>query len=463
MAAILREPLPIELRSTMPRPADRESTHRLAAMAVGVLGCLCMLPYPAIPVGGYSAIQMGNIVTLLMALPLLAVAWRARPFWLYLCILTPLCISALPVAFTGGGDIAQCLRSIDVWAISCLTVVVAQWYAPRHALSLLTGIAVATIIHAAVGTWQAYAFASGEFPFVGLYVNPSFLSVQDNAQVIARYTQRPFGIFPEPSAMSCSLAPWVLFWFAQLFGVVRLRQTPAGWQRIVFAVAAVAGIGLIILSRSGHTLVTLAAILLFALVWLLRCKATFETYLKLVLSFGAVLPTGLWLATVALSDRTSVENGSWQDRSDSMVVGLGLLVRGDWRTIMFGLGAGMSAPAIQQLTGFEAVWSVSLTYLYETGMVGLIAISIGGLYLVRVWHSIRYHAAFAAIAVVWLVGITITTSYEQLLPLWLTLGWLTVWPEICQTPTPSRWRALQQPPAGERSLALSEEDQWRLT
>jgi membrane-associated protease RseP (regulator of RpoE activity) len=42
--------------------------------------------------------------------------------------------------------------------------------------------------------------------------------------------------------------------------------------------------------------------------------------------------------------------------------------------------------------------------------------------------------ALAAVLFVGLVGVTITTSYEQLLPLWLALGLLTVWPEVL-TPT----------------------------
>lgn len=464
MSALSRQLLPIEApAAAMALPAGRDLAGRWTGLAVAALGCLCMMPYPAIPVGGYSAIQMGNIITLLMCLPLVAVAWQARPFWLYLMILTPLCISSLRVALSGDGDVGQCLRSIDVWAISCLTMVVAQWYTPRHALALLTGIAVATLVHAAVGAWQAYAFMSGEFPMIGLYVNPSFLSVQDNAEIIARYTQRPFGMFPEPSAMSSSLCPWILFWFAQMLGLVQLRHTPARWQRALFGMAAVSGLGLVILSRSGHATVTLAAILFFALVWLLRCKATVQTYLKLILLFGIALPMVVWLAMMALSDRTSLENGSWRDRLDSMIVGMELLSRGNWKTIVFGLGPGLSSPAIQQLTGFEAVWSVSLTYIYETGLLGTVAAIAVGLFLLRIWHSVRYAWAFAVIAGVWLVGITITTSYEQLLSLWLTLGWLTVWPEICQTEASTRWEPLERLTFGEALPSLTGEDHRRLT
>ena len=74
-----------------------------------------------------------------------------------------------------------------------------------------------------------------------------------------------------------------------------------------------------------------------------------------------------------------------------------------------------------------------LPYVYETGVIGLLVVCGIGYYLMRLWASLRYVLAFAAFAGVWLVGITITTSYNQLLPIWLALGWLTVWPDVCET------------------------------
>jgi hypothetical protein len=91
----------------------------------------------------------------------------------------------------------------------------------------------------------------------------------------------------------------------------------------------------------------------------------------------------------------------------------------------------MSAPAIQKVAGLDAVWSILLPYAYETGAIGMLALCVVGVYLSRLWATLRYDLTFAAVLFVWLVGVTITTSYMELLPLWVTLGWLTVWPQVC--------------------------------
>jgi hypothetical protein len=408
------------------------------AVASGMAGFFCLLPYPALAVGGTSALQIGNFLTVLMVLPVLAMSWRGRPFWIYPVILLPLCLSAAKVGVAGDGDVGAASKAMAVWAVSCLTLLVPQLYGRRFALHILTGVAIAVLLHAGLGLWQLYSFSSsGVFPFPELYVNQSFLSVQENADTIARYTQRPFGLFPEPSAMSSSLAPWVLFYAAHFCGVIRLRQRPARWQEILFGSAAASGLGLIILSQSGHAAVTLAAMLLFAIVWFLSCGATLRTYLSIVALLGVVLPAVLWFAAVSLGNRvgdSQMGNSSWEERSMSLRLGFWMLVEGDNGRAMFGVGVGHVAPALWNMAQIDAVFSVLLTYIYETGLIGLMAVCAIGLYLARIWKSLRFNLAYAAIAAVWLVGITLTTSYEQLLSLWMVLGWLTVWPQICEGP-----------------------------
>jgi hypothetical protein len=271
-------------------------------------------------------------------------------------------------------------------------------------------------------------------------VNPSFLSVQENAEIIARYTQRPFGLFPEPSAMSSSLAPWVVFWTAYLCRAVPLNCQPGRRTRALFAAAAAAGLGLIIMSRSGHAAVTLVAMLPFAALWLARNRATLRSYLVIASVCGVLLPVVLYSASQALGTRvggSELGNSSWEDRTSSLVIGFSLMADGDLAGLVFGMGPGLSSKAVQENAGLEAVWSVLLPYVYETGVVGLLAVCGVGYYLLRQWSSQPYTLAFAAFAGVWLAGVTITTSYNQLLPIWLALGWLTVWPAVCK-PAPAR-------------------------
>jgi hypothetical protein len=396
----------------------------------------CFIPYPALAVGNMSALQSGNVLTLFMCVPLALVPWQRRPYWIYPLILAPLVVSTLHVAFVGEADLALALKSLPTYAVSCLALVVAQFYAPRHSLELLTGVAAATLCHAVVGLWQLYAFDNGDFPLFRLYVNQSFLSVQANAGVIANYTKRPFGIFPEPSAMSASLAPFVVFWAAQTGGLVRLKHEPQPWQRTLFAAAAIGGLALIIVSRSGHAAVCVLALIPLALAWLLRCRATLRTFLVILTVFGVFLPLLLWFAGTALSDRfggsSEVGNSSWEERSTSLRVGFSLLFERGVAPIVFGLGVGETSPALWNVAQIDAVFSVLLTYLYETGVVGLAAAFALGAYLLRLWRRQRCSLTFAMVAFVWLVGVTITTSYTQLLPLWIALGWLTVWPQVCE-------------------------------
>jgi len=437
------------------------SPSRAGALLAFCLGLLAFLPYPAIPAGRNSAIQAGNVLTLFMVLPTLAVTWRRRPFQFYPLLLAPLLLSTLKVAALGG-DAVLSLKSLTVWGVSGLTMVATQLYAPRFGRQLMAGIAAATLVHSAVGMWQLYGFTHNELPLVELYINPSFLSVQDNARVIATYIQRPFGLFPEPSAMSSSLAPWVLLWLAEAFGVVRFAGASARWQRALFFAAATGGMLLIVLSRSGHAAVTVAGALLLFGMWVKNAPTGIRSYATLLLVFGVVLPGLLWLTVNSLHERVATEvssNESWDERASSLVFGAKLIAGGDLPSILMGLGVGQSATMLWDLAGLDAVWSVLLTYVYETGLIGALTLGWVGWSLFTVCRNGRTKVLYLLFAGVWLVGVTITTSYQQLLPLWVAFGWLTVWPDVCKSPRRSDELAFARPnrfePAGLGAGALA--------
>jgi len=440
MIASLEQPLPTDAARRPARLALRRSRPEVLRAPLGLccaaLGFFCFMPYPALAIGNSSALQIGNVLVLAMGAGALMTSWKGGPFWLFPLLVAPLCVSAAKVATTGQTGLDVCLKALVVWGLSAMTVLAAQLYARRYALHLMTGIAVATLVHVAVGALQLYSFRDGEFPLAGLYANPSFLSVQDNASIIARYVRRPFGVFPEPSAMSASLAPWVVFWFALTCGIVRLWQRPAAWQRVLFAAAAVGGLGLIIVSRSGHAAVTAAAVVAFTVIWFARARATGRSYAAVLSVFALFLPVLLYFAAVSVGDRlggkSELGNSSWAERASSLKAGFDLVASSDTSTAVFGAGVGLMSPALQSTHGLDAVFSVLLTYVFETGLVGALVVAWVGCFLLRVWSRTRFDLAFAAIGIVWLVGITLTTSYEQLLPLWLTLGWLSVWPAVCK-------------------------------
>jgi len=404
-----------------------------AALA-GVFGFVAFMPYPGIAVGQRTALQAGNLLTLVIVAMALTASWKRKPYFLLPLLMAPACVSIVKTAMVGDGDVALCFKSFTVISLSVAAMLATQFLLPRHALALMTGIATAAILHTVVGIWQIYAFAHGQFPLLFLYVNPSFLSIQDNVETIVRYIQRPFGLFPEPSAMSSSLAPWVLFWMAELLGLVRLRQRPARWQRAMFTVAAIGSLSVIILSRSGHAMITLAMVALFAAVWLVRCRATLRSFLAILGVFGVALPLLAWVLVQSISARmggTTEVDQSWQDRGNSLRVGLAVFLAGGPATFLFGIGIGLLAPLMRRTTDYITCWSVLLTYLYQTGMVGFLVLLAIGRYLLNVWRHAGHGVVFICILVVWLMGITVTTSYEHLLPLWVALGWLSVWPRIC--------------------------------
>lgn len=437
MIAPLEQHLPTE---AVMIPFDRAraagALRAPAGLVCAALGFFGLMPYPAVAVGKYTALQVGDFLVLILAAPALFMSWRRRPFWVFPLLMAPLCVSALKAAMAGQDGLDLCLKSLTVWGVSLAAIVAIQLCAPRYGGELLAGVAAAVLVHSGIGLWQLYSFGHGELPLVDLYVNPSFLSVQDNATTIARYVQRPFGLFPEPSAMAASLAPWVLILFSLSFELIDLKSPIGRIRRVYFGVAALAGLGLIIVSRSGHAATTSLGVVALVAVWFARARANSRTFLVVVAVFGVFLPIVLFLAAESVGERlggkTSFGNSSWGERADSLMNGFELVASSGMATHLFGTGVGLMSPMITAATGLSAVFSVLLTYLFETGVVGGIAVAWVGYFLLRVWGTSRFDMTFALVAVVWLAGITVITSYEQLLPLWLTLGWLTVWPQICR-------------------------------
>lgn len=420
----------------LPRPVRQPVSPNawLVITLTGLMGFFCFMPYTSLPIGNRTSLQIGNLISIALAAPLIFAAWRQRPFWIYILVAAPLCLSMLHVAISGSGDAVLSAKAMSVWLLVAIMLISTQLHAPVYPLALLTGAAIATLVHFVVGVWQYFAFKNGEFPLVWLYVNPSFLSVQENAENIARWNQRPFGVFPEPSAMSSSLAPWLLFWMAYLLKLVKLHKEPARWQRMLFAGATVGGLALIILSQSGHAAITLAAASVFISIWFIRSKATRRTLAAFLLIFGIAAPLVIYAAMLSLSTRvggSELGNSSWEDRFNSLIIGFNLWTKGDLGTFIWGFGLGQTSPVLQREWRMEAVWSVLLIYIYETGVIGLASVAIIGTWLIRMWRQSAYSVVFATITLVWLVGITITTSYLELLSLWMTLAWLSVWPAIC--------------------------------
>src|SRR4051812_35196629 len=160
MIASLEQPLPTEpdpRPARVARPGSRADVLRAPlALCCTALGFFCFMPYPALAIGNSSALQIGNVLVLAMGAGALLTSWKGRPFWLFPLLVGPLCVSAAKVALTGQTGLDVCLKALVVWGLSAMTVLAAQLYARQYALQLLTGIAVATLVHVAVGAVQLY-------------------------------------------------------------------------------------------------------------------------------------------------------------------------------------------------------------------------------------------------------------------------------------------------------------------
>ncbi|MDQ3441982.1 MAG: hypothetical protein M3478_16750, partial [Planctomycetota bacterium] len=180
MTAVLQQPLPIKAQAEF-RPSLRTAPCAgVAALAACALGFFGFMPYPAMNVGNTSAIQIGNVLTVLMLIPCAGMLrWRS-PLHVYPLLIIPVCLSAMMVAATGSAaDFSLSMKFTAAWSLACLTLWAAQLYIPRYSMELLTGVAAATVVHVIFGLWQFYSFRSDSFPLVELYENQSFLSVQD--------------------------------------------------------------------------------------------------------------------------------------------------------------------------------------------------------------------------------------------------------------------------------------------
>jgi hypothetical protein len=167
---------------------------------------------------------------------------------------------------------------------------------------------------------------------------------------------------------------------------------------------------------------------------------------------GVVLPLVAWLALLAVADRMSggpVGNSSWEQRAASLVTGFEIYAAGGVKGLLFGLGPGLTSQVVNRQTDLEAVWSVLLNYFYDTGLIGAIAASCVASHLLRNWRAVEHRFVYAGMVLAWLVGVTLTTSYDQLLPQWLALGFLIVWPWVVRLPAR---QALARVPAGAGAI-----------
>jgi hypothetical protein len=414
-----------------------------------LLAFTCFLPNPGLPVGNNTGVQAAQIMALL-ALPVMVLMGLPRRQVLALLVLSlPILLSSFSNSLAGRtiSDEVQVKTMIVIMLAFMLLIPVGWVVSERYLVSLLAGVACGIVLHVLVGAYQAYWFAQDVFPLLGLYQNPSFTggTLKDpGPEVWAMWVKRPFGLFPEPSAMAASIGPWIVIIIGMLLHP-KLRLLLTHGTRALLILAAFGGIGLIIVSRSGFVIWLLVSLLLILLPTLKRVVLRLHRPQSLLTLVALVLvaATVAVLAIVYISSRADDwQAGSWSARLGSLVWSLDYL-GSSLSNLLIGVGPGQSYLILQSLppnnlpivegTGelaVTAVWSLVLNYVLEVGLLGALAFTL--ILLMALRAIVRSSSPILGLSclLAWLAAVIITTSYVSLMPIWLFLGVLLEWDRI---------------------------------
>jgi hypothetical protein len=425
------------------RPANRSLRSVADRRTMRILPWLVLFsmffPYPSLQIGRSSGLQICSVLCVVY-LAFTASRLQPRHVLAYTAMTWPFVVSACVVVIFGWAlDPTIAVKSAVIQAISALPLLVIALIVSEIEISgVIWAVSIAILIQAGVALWQVESFRHGQLPLVGLYDNASFASVKSNAYVITHYVRRPFGLFPEPSAMAACVVPWLAF-----LGVSLTRPTLKLTRRLRrYAVAAMLlGTLMVVLSKSGLAAALVAIYLVLGWPYLrdglVRVRA------------GGALVTFIALAAVGLVAFGAVhelrqrhpfhQNLSYQSRSASIEATFADVDKRAW-AIVVGLGPGQAAlhlNADAQGTVFsglpqtyvpEGVYSALVRVVVETGyLLGGFALLVIGVMIAKAFRRSPYPFGGWIVLFAWLAAVTAATSYLELAPPWAILGVLVGW------------------------------------
>jgi hypothetical protein len=425
-----------------PTRAQPRVTFLLPGLCVLLVGS-AFFPYPALSVGSSTGLQLSQALGVALLIPAVAQHVNRRCTIALYLLMAPAIVSAAVIVLSGRApDNTLALKSTATLLLSLSILVPAGWLmlSGRARLALGTA-AVAILLHACVGGLQIVAFRSHTFPLLWLYRNPSFASLTAVAEGIATYVQRPFGLFPEPSAMAASIGPWVCLLIAEALRP-RLAPESSGAFRLLLGFGATAGCLLLIASRSGEGLIIAGclAIIVLAEVWS-RAPRGRRHQIVVPAAAGLLVVVGLVAAvTQSTSGRIAIETqqgsgGSWHDRAKSITFSV-VVITSDPLTFLTGLGPGEAEPLVRasHINSSGAIFSNGFRQAAETGAIGITAmLAIAGIASVAVSRS-RERLLGSVVLLAWLSGVLLATAYISLEAMWVCLALLLNWERIaCRT------------------------------
>lgn len=408
---------------------------RPAAAFVGAFALACFAPYPALSIGSSNGLQLSQALTL-AAVPVLVRRVPGRPLLALIALLAPAFVSAALNATRGSTPEPDVLlKEATSLTLALMVLWPASWLSgPAHFRRALLAAAVGITAHAVIGLYQVYAFRNDVFPLLWLYRNPSFKDMYSWSDIYAMYIKRPCGLFPEPSAMASALGPWLVLLAGQLAGgLPGMRVTGRRRGLAIWAVAG--GLVLLVLSRSGSSVAVLLGVVVAVLGGTGRAVRGARTAAALA---GVVGLFVMALLVFQFSDGFSERvESSWGFRAQSIVTALTASTGAT--DLIIGVGPGQSTPIVRRaLSGMPrpkdqddlAVFSLAASYYMENGLLGALALlGVLGAAVLAIGRSSARAAGLGALFA-WLVGVTVTTSYLALSPVWLFLGAALVWDQV---------------------------------
>lgn len=423
-----------------PRPTSKlpQPTSSVAPLNQLVVTPLLLL-FAAVGTFCYPALNVGNSTgfayATLLGLACISVGIIARhirileiPYW---ALVLPYLISGFIIL--NRSEIIN-YRNVVVGSVAfCISLsaifLPRMFVACRRVDLLVLGAALGFLAHFLVGVFQY--LLTGSFPEI------YYLIFDNNSFALATFSTRPMGVFSEPSAMTGTMGPLILVIYQLVDRRVPLVGEHGQAWRFFVKAACYAGLALVAASLSGFApLVVLA----FSLVALHNLAFVRKKYL---LSLGAlsISLVGIALCLWLLEDRLSIElskSSSWQTRWDSMIVAVDIWTS-DVTQFILGVGANQLHFHMERMGTYSAygtlqwyanVFSITLIYLVETGVFGLLGFCIVlGLSGRSIWRSANRFGGYTALGL-WIIGSTFIASYYNLYGVWFTLGLFPLWAEL---------------------------------
>lgn len=405
-------------------------THRAYLYFAFIVAFFSFFPFPALPIGNTTGLQLGHVFAVFFLIFFFGMV--AKKKYSLFCFF----VICIPGVFSLLADFNPInVNSFVSFSVAMALVLCVPASPDRGFLYFIRGVSLAIIIHGMLGLVQQYYYLSEDFPLIDIYINPSFSSVADSDiwKVYALYSKRSFGLFPEPSAMFASIAPWLaLIGYKVISNEYREEETIG--DRNLQKIAFYFGLALVILGRSGGTPSLFISLIPAIFIYFSRVyrkptlKGIFLVFVLLV-SFLVAAYFGFVAVNERYDDQIS-QVGSWDERSSSIIYGLASLFEGSFFDLIFGYGLGMVAPLTYAATGASSVHSWIVGYFMAHGIVGAIAfVSLLIVLILNINKSSNKVLGYS-ILFVWIVCASVVTGYIQLLPMWLSLGMLFNWHTI---------------------------------